>query len=72
MNFLMTDVVDEDRRTPLSPFELGDQMMLALRYAPRDGAEAKRADGVSGHAVETMCGGEMFLIVLPKSSFGPK
>ena len=52
VDFLMADVMDQDRRSALTTLQLGYQMMLALRDAPRNGAKAKRAGGDGRHVVK--------------------
>ena len=49
MNLAVADVMQQDNRPALAAFQLGDQVMQALRYIRRDRAVAKGADGV-GHA----------------------
>jgi len=49
MNFLMTDMVDQDRRATLATFQFRDQVMLALGNPGRDGAQAQGANRIVSH-----------------------
>lgn len=46
MNFIVTDLLKQDGRPALSPFKLGDQVMMALTRIGRNRAVAKRTDRI--------------------------
>ena len=50
------DVMDQHRRPALATFQLGDQMVQALRHVRRDRAQADRAGRVAGRVHVVLSG----------------
>ena len=51
VDFVVADLMDQDRRAVRAALHLGDEVMDALARMGRDGAQAERADGIAGGGI---------------------